>query len=415
MTKGSWHGAYYKWHPTKENQRTHSNELYQKIHDDLYAKYKNEIEVKSDEEDAKIIEDFLFALKVNIALGKEEFKDSKKNLNEELEKLTSYGIWNEIFNEIKNLEDFKNKFYFSVSDNTGGAAFEEIFGELQAFLANRSKEDIKEVGNIIKEYVAEDFLTGKNQAGYKGAKRNGTLVINQQWLLEDSKKIFKKENENDGNIAKQLQKSIFKIKDNKELKSIKGKEKKSYKAQSQKVDNRGLGMSITAKATLTERAHRAMQLIYNKNFSLKNYKTDRTPKIDTGIPFTAIYSVIASLAKVDKEETMHIIAQGLHASSKNIKAVINYMIRLRLLYAYTGLGQLEVKGVGKDAIMGTNNNIVDFIVVNDPDSTDIQVFSVKKIMYDTLSNKNFKDTTALMKEIYHNRASLSEKHRTALQ
>lgn len=340
----------------------HATKTLGAVHETLKAQYKMN---KQEEQESQLLEKFLHAYKV-FELSHRQVYMSKTNIDKtillkELDEVISSGIIND---SIMNTLGTKANL-FEREQRGKANKFEQAFAIIQAgcysYFDKDAKKDMK------------DFLAGSDLAGMIGGdEKTGTYklenlpnVLNQKLL----KKYFV------GATEQKIPKG----------KTI------SFTIKDQKIDNRGLNLTLSY--NLTDESEKAMYLMATKNFSLKNYisyKGDITNEITIGstTPFRAIGSVLLTL--VDDNEMKEIFFQGILSKSKEAQY---HLYHLQAIYEFSGRGQVRIGGELLPE--------VDFLVINDPTTTNIQVISINNMIAKILDeNTAFSKHVSVLREVH---------------
>lgn len=155
------------------------------------------------------------------------------------------------------------------------------------------------------------------------------------------------------------------------------------KSVSGKVDLKGYRADIDFEAELDPKWAKMIQAFSGTNFTLKNYTSrSQIMEIHLGntVPFKAFSGALDDLG-FSQEESDHIFYHGLN--SKN-PAVGQHAYHTRLYYELTGVGLYDSDGNPLDS--------ANYIIYNDPFTSDIFVRSTKQILYDLIMRGDTKFT-----------------------
>lgn len=397
-----WEGQYYRWHPTNENDRIHSNQVYKNLHDAIWKKYQGKIKLEQDIEDAKLLEDFFYGIKLRMADRKKNFKlwSPQSYFNDAkggkyFKTLLEDKFYSNLIEEIGQNSAIKPDFFYHLrqpgeAKGVGGFLFEEGFAQVIAKSLNLAIQNQKVIKMGEREistnykFSKNNFMTGTVLAGIKGGNANGTYEVTND-EFKGLMGLITKDGQTE--LQKILLGSI--IKDQKKEKENDNSNSK-LTGKSQKVDIQRQQGEIEIRGTTL--VDKALKLIYTKNFSLKQYASpNNSVTIDNTVPFRAIMSPITSLEGVDRIEALKIYSQGIHAKPNNVPTVIGYMNKIKMIYGYSGFGQMQIQSTRKGNILTDINETADFLVINDPQSTDIQVHSIRQILADYLKTAPFEE------------------------
>ena len=157
----------------------------------------------------------------------------------------------------------------------------------------------------------------------------------------------------------------------------------------QKVDNLGVEIKGEIRADLNDYAKKMFMLLVTKNFSLKNYSYagihgESSEKLHIGNT-NFFRSIVSSLqyAGFNYDHAVDDFAEAINQiEDKRNAEVIKHFNHLHNVYEFTGIGQ---KIMTKDGMVDAA--IVDFLVYNDPATTDINVYSVRAILKDRVEDE----------------------------
>ena len=152
-------------------------------------------------------------------------------------------------------------------------------------------------------------------------------------------------------------------------------------ARAGKVDVQGTSM-VDISANLHPDWQHLFLLLQGCNFSVKNYSSFHEGlniHLGNSDYFKALYGALSSLTHYDKSEIESIIYRGLYRYSQGNENVGKHIYHLRFIYELTGVGLYDETG---SPISG-----VDFIIYNDPNSTNIFVKSTARLILEELESK----------------------------
>ena len=345
---------------TYYSSKKHSYQVLRKVHEELKKQYKK----GKDTTKAKQIEGFLHDLKVYELHEKKNFKSD--SLEKEFEKI---GTEEEYQRILEKLSEEKNIELFTTEKSGKENVFENSFANIKLILTREFEKDLN--GNPNTEIGLRDFLAGEILASIPGADVNtGTFT-----LTNVSQQFSRK------NINQQLLKKFFT--GNKEEDLPKDGIFK-FTRKDQKVDINGISMTFSP----TNNIEKIFKLIIESNFSLKNYLSrEQKTSIHIGstTPFRAIFSVLSTL--VSQNEALRIFYQGANSIAKddqNSSKTAYYLNHLQFIYEYSGRGQIII-GDDKKPVPA---KLVDYLILNDPTTTDIQVYSVEDLIAEILNEED---------------------------
>ena len=358
------------------NRYQHSASVLGKIHNDIRNDYKQ----NENNTEAELIEKFLYAFKVYDLYNRNHKTFNKAIIEDELDEIMAYNCFNQ--NVMKRLKELGINLYKAEIKGQSNF-FEQAYAIMQKeFYEQLSGKKDKEIS---------DFWKGTILAAMPGSDNNGTYTLNSDNIKKNFTKILLRKMFT-GNNEKEIPKNST----------------LTFTKKQQKVDNEGAIINYMP----TNETEQVMKLIASKNFSLKNYRSSDKENstlvaIGNTTPFRAIGSVLSTL--VSNEEMLAIFFQGitsLQKNNSNSKIVAYHFNHLQLIYEYSGRGQI----VFKDGSWVNAAN-VDYLIINDPTTTDIQVKSVKSLIYDFLHEPINARNSVFTKGIIERRTVKKGRHR----
>lgn len=386
--------------------KEHARDSLEAVHSELAKKYKHGHLVE--EKNAKEIENFLHALKV-YDLARDNGGRLTKNLSAKQNFKNDFSALGDYAEDefIRVYEDILSR-RIGGGDTDGRAV--DLFNTEAAGHRNKFELYMVNLKEIIYELLTDEIYTGnildKKNSNYKSY--NSTYREENLWTgmiaaclpgADKESGTFKLTNAEQ--IKQAVNKQLFKG-----VKSTKVSDNLTEKDM--KVDVQG--GKITVDVKMVGHAAKVMKLIFESNFSLKNYIShveDISTDIEIGntVPFRAIYSVLYSITN-DREEAIRIFFQGAESIKKGGKYAAFHFNHLQFIYEYTGRGQMVIKG---EKIV--NAPMVDYLIINNPTTTDIQVFSVKSLVDKKLNEEYSKNAAIYSRYVSHKRKNNNNRRR----
>lgn len=334
------------------------------IHQNIYDKIQLYEDLGKQKQEAKLLTNFLKTVKMYLYSNPKFYKNADSVGSDALKQYLSNQTAKQFAEEILKESFGKKLFAAEGTQHT----FEEAFSLMQN-LAYSAVENVKMDNSAL-------FRGGQEKAGIGGnTNAKGSTYINLKDLPDDIARLS----------LKQLQKYFgenYKTKDQKFI---------YFNRVDQKIDNTALKLEINFNATLSPYARRIYTLLLTRNFSLKNYYSAGVrgldkEKLEIG-DTTFFRSIVSALqySGLSYEDALKTFYRGISAIEYHQDSeVIEHFNHLKTIYEFTGAGQKMYSGDGEWVDMHT----VDFLVYNDPSSTEIQVISVKEILQNALEEVN---------------------------
>lgn len=336
----------------------------QNVHENIYYKLKLNEDVKKDEADAKLLTNFLKSVKMNLYTNPDYYANASnvgQGLTQYLRNETARIFAEDLLNTV-NGKGSVSKLLFTAEKTDH--SFEKAFAYMQQ-LAYKAATDMD---------ISEDvFRGGQEKVGLSGTTNaKGNTYLNLHKLPDEIAKM----------TLQQLQTYFGKNFKDKQQAFI------YFNQVEQKIDNKALSFSVQYQANLSPYARRIYNLLLSKNFSLKNYFSAGIHDLSTEtleIGDTTLFrSIVSSLqySGLTFEEAVKYFYRGISAIEyHNDGNIIKHFNHLKNIYEYTGAGQKIYLGDGEwQELHG-----VDFLVYNDPSSTEINVYSIKSLLQKALN------------------------------
>ena len=332
-----------------------------KIHQNLYNKMQLEKDVARQEQEAQQLTSFLRSVKMNLYTNPNFYATDQGYQNAEAIKEYLRNDTAKTFAEDM-LKTINPSLLFKAEGTEH--TFEKVFASMQNMAYNA-------VENVINNNE-ELFRGGQTRVGIGGsANDKGSTYINLKDLPDDIARLSLKELQKyfGSNLKSKDQHFIY------------------FNMVDQKVDNQSLSLEIKFKGELSPYAKRIYSLLLTRNFSLKNYYKAGIKGLETEtleIGNTTFFRSLVSMlqyAGLSYEEAIKYFYRGISAIEYHQdQNVIEHFNHLKTIYEFTGGGQKIYTGDGQ----WIDAKTVDFIVYNDPSSTEIQVISVKRAILDAI-------------------------------
>jgi len=338
-----------------------------KIHQDLYNKMQLEKDVIKQEQEARQLTNFLRSVKMNLYTNPDFYATEQGYQNAEAIKEYLRNNTAKTFAE-EMLKTINPSLLFKAEGTEH--TFEKVFALMQNMAYNATENVFNNSNN------EELFRGGQIRVGIGGNVNNkGSTYINLKDLPDDIAKLSLKE----------LQK-YFGL-------NLKSKDQKFiyFNMVDQKVDNQSLSLEIKFKGELSPYAKHIYSLLLTRNFSLKNYYKAGVRGLETEtleVGNTTFFRSLVSMLQysgLSYEEAIKYFYRGVSAIEYHQdQNVIKHFNHLKTIYEFTGGGQKVYTGDGQ----WIDAKVVDFLVYNDPSSTEIQVISVKRAILDAIETLN---------------------------
>lgn len=236
----------------------------------------------------------------------------------------------------------------------------------------------KKADDIFEEEFAALLASIEKQA-------TGKVINYENKLIGSEKANIQLETIVDDQIQNIMNKMIKKCKD--ETKQSLQRHWTSPQARAQKIDIKGTSI-LEASAQINQDWETLYKLFEGKTFSLKNYSSYNKMYLNIHLGhsdyYKALYGALTNIKyngqAIDQKSAERIILAGLKSIQKhNNLTVSTHFYHLRFIYELTGIGLYDEKG---DPISG-----VDYIIYNDPNSSNIYVKSTAELIYNEIQRK----------------------------